>query len=508
MPSRIIPLKSNPGIKRDGTRFEGDFYVDGQWVRFQRGLPRKIGGYRSIVKTLGAVSRGVSAYVQDQIAYFHSGSASTLERLTLDADQISSTVTDRTPTTLVDSDANKWMFDTQYESSAAGALLLAHVAPNQGSITNSLDGQIFSGDVTGTGVLTEITLPAGANATGGIVSIHPYLMYYGTNGIIGWSVPGDPTDLSGSGSGIARPWGQKIIKGLPLRAGGSSGPSAIFWAYDAVLRASFVGDSAVFAFDVLATDTSILSPDCVVDMDGVFYWVGVDRFLMFNGVVREVPNTLNLNWFFDGLNKAQSTKVFAFKVTRYGEIWWCYPRGTATECTHAVIFNVREGTWYDTELPTSRRTAGVFCNLFAAPILVSDDGTNTYRVWVQEQGMDSIDGIDIQPIQSFFETGDMSAQAAQGTNEKLRISRIEPDFVQNGPMSVVVAGRANARAPEVVGNSVTFQDSAATSYDETVALMDLRREMRIRFVSNAVGGSYQMGQVLVHLSTGDKSVNG
>ena len=40
MPTQV--LKSQPGIKRDGTKFEGDFYVDGQWVRFQRGRPRKI----------------------------------------------------------------------------------------------------------------------------------------------------------------------------------------------------------------------------------------------------------------------------------------------------------------------------------------------------------------------------------------------------------------------------------------------------------------------------------
>ena len=47
MPTTPLIIRSQPGIKRDGTQFEGDFYVDGQWVRFQRGLPRKIGGYRS-----------------------------------------------------------------------------------------------------------------------------------------------------------------------------------------------------------------------------------------------------------------------------------------------------------------------------------------------------------------------------------------------------------------------------------------------------------------------------
>ena len=56
MPESTIVLKSLAGIKRDGTRYDGDFYIDGQWVRFQRGLPRKILGYRSINKYLTEIS--------------------------------------------------------------------------------------------------------------------------------------------------------------------------------------------------------------------------------------------------------------------------------------------------------------------------------------------------------------------------------------------------------------------------------------------------------------------
>ena len=41
MPVQTTVLRSDPGIKRDGTKLEGNNYVDGQWVRFQRGLPRK-----------------------------------------------------------------------------------------------------------------------------------------------------------------------------------------------------------------------------------------------------------------------------------------------------------------------------------------------------------------------------------------------------------------------------------------------------------------------------------
>jgi len=616
MPETTIVLKSQPGIKRDGTKFEGDFYVDGQWVRWQRGLPRKMGGYRSIQKYLTEISRGFSTFTQQSFVYCHSGSANKLERFTIDSTGNSSIVTDRTPvavaataavvltggasgsvdsitvdgvnimsgsvsfvtslaatatavanninahvsspeytaaavgTTITISAAigagstpngyavavttttitttntdmgggsfvlatsaqNMWMFDYQYDSSTNQNYLIAHVAPNMQCICNDTGGQIFFGDVLGTGKLLSVNLPSDANATGGIVSLHPYLFYYGTDGIIGWSVPGEPTNLTNlsGGAGIARVWGQKIIKGLPLRAGSGSAPAGIFWAYDAVIRVTFIGGATLFQFDVIATDTSIISPQCVVDYDGVFFWCGVDRFLMFNGVVREVPNQMNLNYFFDGINSDGKNKIFAFKVPRYGEIWWCYPRGAATECTHAVIYNVRENCWYDTELPNYGRSAGQFNNSFAAPILAGVENTGSgYLVWVHEQLTDEYDGPNIRPIRSYFETADLSA-LVQGRNEYLRITGIEPDFVQRGPMTVQVTGRANARAPEVVSTTFEFPEQAAADkpYEQIVMLKEQRRELRVRFESNAIYGNYQMGQIIGHLDSGDKTVLG
>ena len=500
-------LKSKPGIKRDGTKFDGDYYTDGQWVRFQRGLPRKMGGYRSISKYLTQISRGFSSFSQG-LQYCHSGGMNKLERFTIDSNRNSSTVIERTPAALVADANNSWMFNIEYDSSTVTNLILAHVAPNLADSSNDVGGQIFYGDVLRTTPLLPISIPNGANATGGIVALHPYLFYYGTSGIIGWSVAGTPTDLSSDGSGIARVTGQKIIKGLPLRAGSSGGPSGLFWSYDSVIRATFTGGSTVFQFDTVATDTSIISADCVVDYDGVFYWAGVDRFLSFNGVVREVPNEMNLNWFFDNLNVSQRSKVFAFKITRYGEIWWCYPRGTATECTHAVIYNVRENTWYDTELPTSGRTAGGFNNAFAAPLLLEAAPTDSgYRVWIHEQAQDEIDGSTINPVRSYFETADLSS-LVQGTDGGLRITQVEPDFVQTGNLDLQVMGRANARAPEVESRQFVFPDAATVPYEQVVMLKEQRRELRVRFESNALGGDYQMGQIIGHLEPGDDMVLG
>jgi len=210
----------------------------------------------------------------------------------------------------------------------------------------------------------------------------------------------------------------------------------------------------------------------------------------------------------DGLNRNQQNKVFAFKVPRYGEIWWCYPRGDATECTHAIIYNVREQTWYDTELPASGRASGQFNNGFAAPLLTDCVPTASgYRVWIHEQGVDEIDGQYVYPVQSYFETADLSS-LPNGKNSYLRITSIEPDFIQQGDMTVQVTGRANARAPEVYSSVFTFPESANTPHEQIVMLKEQRRELRVKFQSYTVGGDYQMGQIIGHIDTGDKTVLG
>ena len=539
MADQVVRIISQPGIKRDGTRFEGDAYVDGQWVRFQRGLPRKIGGYRSINKYLTSVARTLHEYTLDLLTYIHAGSANKLERFFIDGSLNTSVISDRTPATLALSDANLWQFDVD-TSLGAGLQLVAQVAPNLNCICNSEGGQLFYGPETGTGPLVEITnFPSPYSVTGGVVALHPYTVAFGNDGFVMWSVPGDPTDFTGSGAGNAYVTGQKIVRGMPLRGGPGNSPSGLLWSADALIRMSYIGGTATFQFDTISAQTSILSAQSVIEYDGIFYWIGTDRFLSFNGVVREVENNLNFNFFFDNLNYAQRQKVFAMKVPRFGEIWWCFPKGDSLEPNHAIIYNVRENTWYDTALPNGGRSAGLFPAVFRRPLMAGstpyflpvdgritetgdsrvtevgddtrvteDSGAARYKFWVHEVGVDEIDGLAVNPIQSFFETADISLPVSSQTNKALQVLMLEPDFVQSGPMTVEVHGRANARAPEVNGPPMLIPETASTPQEQVVFLKTQRRELRFYFESNCVGGDYQMGLILAHLQPGDATVLG
>jgi hypothetical protein len=591
MAENIVQLRSAPGIKRDGTKFEGDQYVDGQWVRFQRGLPRKMGGYRSINKFLRGLPRALHEYTQDLLTYVHAGSADRLERFFIDGTYNTSVITDRTPTSgFTADDGNLWQFATAYDTTN-GNQIVAQVAPNLNCICNSDGGDLFVGDLLGTSALTQVTLiPANFSVTGGVASLPPYTFAFGNDGYAAWSVPNKPNDFTGSGSGNAYITGQKIVKAMPLRGGPGNSPSGLFWSADSLIRGTYVGGVPVFQFDTISSQSSILSSASVIEYDGIFYWIGTDRFLTFNGVVREVENNINLNFFFDNLNYEQRQKVFAIKVPRFGEIWWCFPFGDSLEPNHAVCYNVRENTWYDTELPNGGRGAGIFPAVFRKPLMsgvapqdaeavsatvvaggtgyavgntltvlgglgqldteltvttiggggvitgisISNAGQyteipanpvsvtggagsaatfnitfdNPYKFWVHEVGTDEIDGLTLNPIQSFFETADLSLPVTEQVSRALQVLMIEPDFVQSGDMTVQVMGRANARAPEVNGIIMTFVDSPQTPQEQVVFLKTQRRELRFRFESNTLGGDYQMGLVLAHVQPGDGTTLG
>jgi len=122
-----------------------------------------------------------------------------------------------------------------------------------------------------------------------------------------------------------------------------------------------------------------------------------------------------------------------------------------------------------------------------------------------EIGTDEVNGQEVTAIPSYFETNDLgwvsggpSQPSPEGANRWLRVDRIEPDFVQSGEMEIYVTGRPFAQAEDVTTGPYVF--------DENTGKLDMReqrREIRLRFVSNVVGGNYQLGKLLVTAEIGD-----
>ena len=464
MTKKVFALDTQPGIQRDGTVFDMNFYTDGKWVRFQRGRPRKIDGYRAITQDTHGYSRGIYVNSVDGNNQVFNGYDDGLEVINIDNSGIGSgvnqftftgraltlstlvggsgyvnatytavpltggsgsgakativvsggavtsvtltsygnnyvigntlsasntnlggsgsgfSITVATITTFTANDLNLWQFDSSFDSQGSGdQLLLAHAGQNLAQIDATALSPVLAGDIFGL-TLSPLVDSSGSTPTndiievaGGVVVLHPYVFVYGDNGLIKNCSAGNPYDWNGADANETNVSSTKIVKGLPVR-GGSNAPSGLFWALDSLIRVSYapttIGASTLYwRYDIISSQSSILSSQSVIEYDGIYYWCGTDRFLLYNGIVKEIKNNFNQNYFFDNLNYEQRQKVYVNKVPRFGEIWWFYPSGDSTECDDAIIYNVREDCWYDAGGALGAyRTAGYFSQVFKYPI--------------------------------------------------------------------------------------------------------------------------------------------
>jgi hypothetical protein len=240
-------------------------------------------------------------------------------------------------------------------------------------------------NVVPSGTITA-TFDNNVDVSGGVVSLHPYIFVYGNNGFLKSCSAGDPSNWVGLDSNEVNVATGKIVQGLAVR-GGSNSPSGLFWSLDSLIRVSYIGGAGTppqfWRYETVSGQSSIMSSQSAIEYDGIYYWCGVDRFLLYGGTVKEIPNDFNQNYFFDNLNYSQRQKVWATKVPRFGEIWWFYPRGTSTECNDAVIFNVRSGVWYDAgQALGARRSAGYFSMVFPYPIMAQSTTIPSTQVFV------------------------------------------------------------------------------------------------------------------------------
>lgn len=523
MPSKndkaVYPIQTQAGIKRDGTALDGNFYTDGLWCRFRNGRPKKIGGYREIIN-LSSVNvatgvpttpvRALYPVMNSPQVMIHAFHGQGVTQIATDQNGSGGSCADRTPGGWVSGDYS-WSAAVLWDATGGAQRLIAHASNDLLDITSDVNAAIYFGTGSASAALT---VPATSpSVSGGICVLQPFVFAFGSNGLIANCDTNKPSDWAAGNANSANVASTKIVRGMALR-GGSAAPAGIFWSLAELLRVTFVGGTQKWRYDTLSDQSSILAKRGTVEYDGVYYWPGIDRFLMYNGVMKEVPNALNQDFFFDNLNFAHRNKVWGMRVSRWGEIWWVFPKYPATECNWAVILNVRENTWYDTPLT---RASG-FPARELPLTLMSDSQSNTdssggvtgYRIYQHETGKDKVVNGQETAIESYFETSDIGfvsggpgGQGTENPNANTRITRIEPDFKQQGEMTVVVRGSSYPQSSDV-------NDSAAVAFDPGMVdpavcdVRDQRRLMRLKFSSNTQGGDYHMGKPLLHLEPGDE----
>ena len=362
----------------------------------------------------------------------------------------------------------------------------------------------------GPGVYTQ------PSVSGGVVCVQPFVFSFDSSGHVQWSAPNLPNYLGvtggSSGAGQARISAQKVVAGAPIRGGGTQSPAAIFWTISEVITAVYVGTPAWFSFTTISSSSSILGTDVIIEYDGLYFWAAVGRFMVFNGTVVEIPNVSNQDWFFDNLTPGCEAKTFAFKVPRYGEIWWCAAMFGNLEPSHAVIYNLRENCWYDTALPNGGRSAGYFAQGSKYPIMggsISDPAGTGYQLWLHEYGVDQKDDQGLHAVRSYFETGYFGGPANTPPDDRgISFHQLEPDFIQSGDLIAYLIGAANARAPLMDGDPspIVFQPAVPQEQITSFTPRQSLRLTRLHVESNVVGGNYICGKNIGHGEATDSRI--
>lgn len=511
--SKPFALDFPPGIQRDGTMFDSDQYVDGEWCRFRLRRPRKIGGFKQITASLNGIPRRVHCFYYNNLIYVHVGTSNGIQQVVIDKNGELQGIYNRTPSNFIGGPDVGFTMDAIYDTTSSIVQFVAHFVPDLINLANPQQTVPVIGQIDGVAPLVPFSNPSATSGTwvspavaGGIVSVQPYVFAFDNDGRVMWSAPNLPLYLGvtggSSGAGSARVSAQKIVQGAPLRGGGTQAPAAIFWSMSEVITAVFNPTLNTFNFTTVSSSSSIISHESVVEYDGLYFWCGIDRFMVFNGTVTEVPNRQNLDWFFDNLTPGYESKVWAYKVPRFGEIWFCAPMFGNTECSHAVIFNLRENTWYDTRLPGSGRSAGYFAQGTRYPIMAEPANTSSgYQLWLHEYGVDQLVGTVRTAVRSYYETPWFGSPRDNPVGDQgLAFQQLEPDFIQRGDLSVRLIGAANSRAPEQETDDVAIPLVPAVPQEQMSSFTPTipNRLVRLRVESNVIGGFFQAGRNLGH----------
>jgi hypothetical protein len=327
-----------------------------------------------------------------------------------------------------------------------------------------------------------------------------FVLCFGTNDygastidpmLIRWSDQEDPftwapavTNQAGS---IRLSHGSEIITAIQTRQ------EIVTFTDQALYSLQYLGPPYVWGTQLLADNISIAGPNSVALASGVVYWMGVDKFYVYDGRVQTLNCDLR-RYVFGDFNQDQAVQVFAGTNEGFNEVWWFYCSAGSTEVDKYVIYNYLEKIWY---YGTMGRTAWLDTGLQPYPIAA----TYINNIVNHEDGVDDNSTAMPAPIvatisSSEFDIGD-------GHNFGF-VWRVLPDLT--------FGGSASSPAPQVTmtlqgltnsGSGVTASAGQAVVKGSTYVITEeftgqiytrvRGRQLIFKLDSSQVGTTWQLG---------------
>jgi hypothetical protein len=137
---------------------------------------------------------------------------------------------------------------------------------------------------------------------------------------------------------------QRLANGSKIVAATTARQEIVIWTDTAVFSMQYLGPPFVFGFTLLDQDVSIASQNAVINVNNAVYWMGLDKFFVYDGRVNTLPCTIRQH-VFSTLNKDQIAQVMCGNNEAFSEVWWFYPGTGSTVNDRFVIYNYLENTW-------------------------------------------------------------------------------------------------------------------------------------------------------------------
>ena len=152
--------------------------------------------------------------------------------------------------------------------------------------------------------------------------------------------------------------GSQIITAIQTRQ------EIVVFTDSAVYSMQYLGPPYVWGSQLLGDNISIYGQNAVALASGVVYWMGVDKFYMYDGRVQTLNCDLR-RYIFNDINQTQNLQVFASTNEGFNEIWWFYCSAGSDAVDRYVVYNYLEKVWY---YGTMARTAWLDSGLRNYPI--------------------------------------------------------------------------------------------------------------------------------------------
>ena len=325
----------------------------------------------------------------------------------------------------------------------------------------------------------------------GSATLDPMLIRWSAqDDIYNWTP--DPTNQAGF---IRISHGSEIVGVVQTRQ------EIVMFTDSAIYSLQYLGPPYVWVPQLLGDNISIMSTNAAIIASGVVYWMGVDKFYVYDGRV----NTLDCNlrrFVFGDINQQQALQVFSGTNEGFNEVWWFYCSANSTTVDRYVIFNYQEKIWY---YGTMERTAWLDSGLQTVPIAAKYNSTTlTGNLINHETGLnDNTTGtaiaIDAYISSSEFDIGD-------GHNFGF-VWRVLPDLTfgdsTNTPAAVAprvtmtLYGLANSGSGTTSSaNGTVVKGSTYVITEEFTGQIFTRmrgRQMIFKISSNQVNTCWQLG---------------